>query len=69
MVDLLYEDVLNVHTNVVQLQKKISYIKVDSKNNKVTKSCLDLYFTNRVGKISELRLSQENDSDHMMIMG
>ena len=38
-------------------------------NNKITKSCLDLYFTNRVGKISDLKLSKLNDSDHHMVLG
>ena len=68
MVDQLFEDILNVH-NVSQLQTKISYIRVDTKNNRITKSCLDLYFTNRVGKISEIRAEKVNTSDHHMISG
>ena len=67
MVDSLHEKVLNAH-GVVQLQKKISFVKVD-KNGKVTKSCLDLFLTNRPMRISELRLCQTNESDHMMVMG
>ena len=68
MVDRLYEEILNVY-DVVQMQRKISYIKVDKKNGKVTKSCLDLYFTNRPLKMSELRTCQTNDSDHHQILG
>ena len=68
MVDLLFEEVLNVH-NVSQIQKKITYIDVDEKNDKIIKSCLDLYFTNRVGKISEIKLSKINNSDHHMVLG
>ena len=68
MVDLLFQEVLNQH-NVSQLQTKISYIRVDTKNNKITKSCLDLYFTNRVGKISEVKVEKVNKSDHHMLSG
>ena len=67
MVDLLHEKVLNAH-NVIQVQKKVSFIKVD-KNGKITKSVLDLYMTNRPNRLSELRLCQTNASDHMMLMG
>ena len=67
MVDRLHVDIFNSH-NVVNMQQKDSFIKVD-KNGKVTRSCLDLFMTNRPGKISELRLCQTNVSDHHMVMG
>ena len=68
MVDKLYEDVLNAH-GVVQLQKKISFVRVDKKTGKtLAKSCLDLYFTNKVARVSELRLSGFMDSDHQQVM-
>ena len=67
MVDLLFEEILNVHT-VTQLQKKISFVKTDRQGNVTAKSCLDLYFTNRPLRVTELRLSPFLDSDHMMII-
>ena len=67
MVDLLHSNILNAYS-VVQMQRKVSYVKVD-KNGKVTKSCLDLYLTNRPLKLSELRLCQNNESDHHMVSG
>ena len=68
MVDSLYEDILNAH-GVVQLQKKISWSKVDKHGKILAQSCLDLYFTNRVARVSELRLSEMLHSDHLQVMG
>ena len=66
-VDLLYEEILNV-SEVVQLQKKISFRRQSKKGN-LKVACLDLYFTNRPGKITEVSLSNVMDSDHLMVMG
>ena len=65
LVDHLYEEIFNV-TSVVQLQKRDSFMK--QSGSKLKKSCLDLYFTNRPGKMSSIELSAIMASDHHMIV-
>ena len=66
LVDHTYEHILNV-SNVVQLQKKVSFMK--QKGGRTQKSVLDLFFTNRPGKVANLELSSVMDSDHLMVIG
>ena len=67
LVDLIYEDILNV-SEVTQLQKKVTFRRQSKKGN-LKEACLDLFFTNKPGKITEVSLSNVMDSDHLMIIG
>ena len=65
LIDHLYEEIFNV-SETVQLQTKMSFFR--QKGGQLKSSVLDLFFTNRPGKISDIHLSGIMDSDHKMIV-
>ena len=67
LVDILYEEVLCEHPEIVQLIKKPTWFR-QTEDRGLIQSCLDLYFTNQPHKISNLNLVQIAKSDHMMIV-